>query len=128
MSRIAVVRRMGLAGVALALGAAAGYLAAQVRQVEPGLAAKVEWPPCRHRADSFLQCPDSVQALDVQEMQLTVRTSEGATHSVTVTGDYDTIFLNDASLETFAFPHYEKTKGKREADEMRRKLKERPRK
>jgi hypothetical protein len=79
--------------------------------------------PCKHRADSYISCPDTTMKTSLQNVQRILIVSQGAGGSDTVMtfvpDSGDAVFFTPSAMEKFVFPYYARVFGVERANRMR---------
>jgi hypothetical protein len=79
--------------------------------------------PCRHRAPSYISCPDTALSLSTQNVDRILIIYQGAGGSDTVMNfvpdSGDAVFFTPSAVEKFVFPYYERVFGIERANRVR---------
>jgi hypothetical protein len=79
--------------------------------------------PCRHRAPSYITCPDTTMSFSKQSVERILIVYQGAGGSDTVMrfvpDSGDAVFFTPSAMEKFVFPYYERVFGMERANQMR---------
>jgi hypothetical protein len=78
--------------------------------------------PCTHRADSYMQCPDSTHRFSVVPSTVIVIFQSGAQSDTVASfapAEGDALFFNLSSMDKFVFPYYARVFGIEYAARMR---------